>query len=723
MSVFYCDQTKTFHLTDQETFSFVLRIADDPAVGQNVYQLHWGAPVRDTELACLADETAINLASFDMSMQLPAFVCPTSGRGDYRPAAIKAQGSDGTDCTFLLYDHHEIIKGKSALNGLPYVYTEDASEADTLILTLKDPKTGLKAQISYTVHSHLHAMTQSIQLLNDGTDSIVLTNPASSCVTLRGGYEMLHLHGAWTKERYIEKIPPMHGVREISSNRGASGHQHNPFVALLPSDTTEFAGECYGMCLVYSGSFRMTVEQNAYGYTRILGGLNECCWTLQPGDSLQTPEMMLVYSNQGLNGMSQIFHTMIRTRICRGLWRDQPRPVLVNNWEGTYFNFNAEKLLSIASKASEIGVELFVLDDGWFGKRNNDNCSLGDWVVNEEKLPGGIGHVAQKINELGLKFGLWFEPEMVSPDSDLYRAHPDWCLHVPARPRSERRNQLVLDLSRKDVQDYIIEAVSSVLKSANIEYVKWDMNRNFAEAGSALLASSRQGELHHRYMLGLYRVLETITSRFPYILFESCSGGGGRFDAGMLYYMPQTWTSDDTDAVERLFIQYGTSVPYPPASMGAHVSASPNHQVVRSTSLTMRGHVAMSGNFGYELDLSQMTEEELEEMKAQVAFIKENRKLTQQGRFTRLASPFEGSVTAWQFASEDHSELLICLFRRYIHANEENCFIRIRDVDENSWYADENGQRYHGSVLKAIGILPKFPLGDGVSQILKLHKI
>ncbi|MBP3647995.1 MAG: alpha-galactosidase [Clostridia bacterium] len=723
MSISFCEHSKTFHLTDHKTFSCILRIADDPAIGQNVYQLHWGAPVQDAEMAYLADETALNLASFDTGMQLPAFICPTSGRGDFRPAAIQAIGADGTDCVFLTYEKHEIIKGKPVLNGLPHVYTESDDEAETLKITLCDRKIGLKAEISYTVHHQLHAMTENIQLTNDGEHSITLHNPASACITLRGGYDMLHLHGAWTKERYPERIPAMHGIREISSTRGASGHQHNPFVALMPSDTTEFAGECYGMCLVYSGSFRMLAEQNAYGYTRFIGGLNECTWNLLPGENLQTPEMMLVYSNKGINGMSHIFHKMIRTRICRGIWRDQPRPVLVNNWEGTYFDFNTEKLLAIAQKASEIGVELFVLDDGWFGKRNNDNCSLGDWVVNEEKLPGGIGLLADKVNALGLKFGLWFEPEMISPDSDLYRAHPDWCLHVPGRPRSERRNQLILDLSRTDVQEYIINAVSSVLESANIEYVKWDMNRNFAEAGSAVLSASQQGELHHRYMLGLYRVLEAITSRFPHVLFESCSGGGGRFDAGMLYYMPQTWTSDDTDAVERLFIQYGTSIPYPPASMGAHVSAVPNHQVLRNTSLTMRGHVAMSGNFGYELDLSKMTENELEEMKAQVAFIKANRKLTQQGRFTRLASPFDGSLVAWQFTSEDQSELLLCMFRRYIHANEENHFIRIQDVDENAWYEDEECRRYHGSVLKSIGLLPKFPLGDGVSQILKLHKV
>lgn len=723
MPVYVLSKSQTFHLTDNSHFSYILKIAEDPAAGKTLHQIYWGAAVSDGCLDYLCDEYQMDLASFDAFTQVPPFAYPTSGRGDYRPAAIRAVGEDGNDCTLLTYQGYEVRAGKPVPAGLPHVYTEDDAEANTLIIRMKDEKTGLAVALCYTVHEKLHTLTQSVRLENNGTHTVTLYNPASASVSLRGGYDMLHLQGAWIKERSIERIQPMHGIREISSNRGASSHQHNPFVALLRADTTEFTGDCYGMALVYSGSHRMLVEQNAFGYTRFVGGVNECTWKLEPGDAFQTPEMMLVYSDAGLNGMSQLFHTMIRTRVCRGFWRDQPRPVLVNNWEATYFDFNTDKLLGIAQKAAQIGAELLVLDDGWFGKRNSDNCSLGDWVVNEEKLPGGIGLLAEKVNELGLKFGLWFEPEMISPDSGLYRAHPDWCLHVPDRPRSERRQQLILDMSRKDVQDYVIDAVSSVLDSANIEYVKWDMNRNFTEAGSAMLPADRQGELHHRYMLGLYRVLEEITSRFPEILFESCSGGGGRFDAGMLYYMPQTWTSDDSDAVERLSIQYGTSVAYPPAAMGAHVSAVPNHQVGRVTSLAFRGHVAMSGNFGYELDLTALSSEELDEMKEQILFIKKHRRLTQQGRFTRLASPFEGYITAWQFASVDQDELLVCMFRRYAKAGAENEFIRIRDVDVNAWYEDEDGKHYHGSALKQIGLLPHFPFGDASSRIVHLRKV
>ena len=723
MPIQYNENAGTLHLTDGCQFSLVLRVADDPTGCKTLYQDYWGAPVADGALDYLANEGKRGLASFDEALQLPMFAYPTSGRGDYRPAALRAVGADGTDCAILTCTGYDIAPGKPKLKGLPAAYVEDDAEADTLTVHMEDKKTGLKVDILYTVMTELHALTQSVCIVNGGESTVTLYDPASCCVTLRGGYDMLHLHGAWAKERSVERVAPMHGVREIGSCRGASGHQHNPFIAMMEKDATEFTGNVYGLCMVYSGSHRMLAEQNAYGYTRVLGGVSQCTWQLNPGESFQTPEVLLVYSDQGLNGMSNIYHKLIRTRVCRGVWRDKVRPVLVNNWEGTYFNFNTEKLLAIAQKGADIGAELFVLDDGWFGKRNNDDCSLGDWVVNEEKLPGGLKLLAEKINAMGLMFGLWFEPEMVSPDSDLYRAHPDWCLHVADRPRSQRRRQLILDMSRRDVQDYVIEAVSSVLSSANIEYVKWDMNRNFAETGSALLPAGQQGEVHHRYMLGLYRVLEEITSRFPNVLFESCSGGGGRFDAGILHYMPQTWTSDDTDAVERLFIQYGTSMAYPVASMGAHVSAVPNHQVGRITSLTMRGHVAMSGNFGYELDLTKLPDNEIAEMKEQIAYLKEIRSLTQKGRFTRLASPFESEFAAWQFANEDCSEIVACLFRRYARANAEDSFIRLRDVDETCWYVDDQGKRYHGSALKHVGLKADFEgMPDAASLVFHLKK-
>lgn len=707
MPVFYDDKKQLFHLTDKTTFSYILQVAQDPNGLPSLLQTYWGAALGDADLSYLEDSWPAH-ASFDSFTQGASYAYPTRGMGDFRPVAVEALGTDGMNCAVLCYQGHAILPGKPKLAGLPAVYTENNAEADTLFLRLLDSVTGLQVTLRYTVLNDLHAITQSVLFENQGKETITLRNPASACVTLRGAYDVVHLQGAWGKERAVERVPAMHGIRKICSCRGASGHQHNPFMALVAGDTTEHAGESYGMTLLYSGSFRMLADQNALGSTRFVGGLNECVWQLHSGESLQTPEMAMVYSAQGLNGMSHIFHHMFRTRVCRGIWRDRERPVLVNNWEGTYFNFTTEKLLGIARKAADIGVELFVLDDGWFGKRDHDNCSLGDWVVNENKLPGGLGYLAKEINALGLKFGLWFEPEMISPDSDLYRTHPDWCLHVPGRSRTERRHQLILDMSRQDVQDYLIDAVSSVLSSAPIEYVKWDMNRNFSEVGSACLPAAQQGEVHHRYMLGLYRVLETITSRFPQILFESCSGGGGRFDAGMLYYMPQTWTSDDSDAVERLMIQYGTSLPYPTSAMGAHVSAVPNHQIGRTTSLKMRGDVAMSGNFGYELDLTKLTDEELEQMKAQVSFVKQVRHLTQQGNFTRLQSPFETDYAAWQFADEKKDEILVCIFRRFARMGAEFNYVRVMDIDENAWYVDDNGREYHGSVLRHVGIRANF---------------
>ena len=622
----------------------------------------------------------------------------------------------------LFYTGFRIETGKPGLAGLPAAYVEDPSEADTLYITLRDPLTGLEAELCYTMYANRPIFTESILYKNTGAKPLTLQNVGSACVSLPGRYDFIHLHGAWAKERAIERVSPARLTREISSCRGASGHEHNPFAALAAPDATEFTGECLGAALVYSGDFSIKADENAYGSTRLTVGLNErsISWRLNPGEAFQAPEVLFSFSAQGLNGMSQGLHSLIRQRVCRGYWRDRERPILINNWEATYFNFNHDKIMKIARAAADAGIELFVLDDGWFGKRNNDDCSLGDWVVNKEKLPQGLDGLGKDINALGLKFGLWFEPEMVSPDSDLYRAHPDWCLHAGNRRRTTARQQLILDMGRTEVQDYVIEAVSKVLREAPVGYVKWDMNRNFLEAGSEELNDSRQGETAHRYMLGLYRVLETVTQAFPEVLFESCSGGGGRFDAGMLHYMPQTWTSDDTDAVARLSIQYGTSLCYPTSAMGAHVSAVPNHQIGRVTDMRMRGDVALGGNFGYELDLSAQTPEDMEEIRRQVKQVKSIRETTQQGVFTRLLSPFQGNVTAWQFA--DDQRVILCAYRVLNMPNGEPLRVRLHDVPSGT-YCTPDGQSMSSADLERAGVPLPFEHRDFASLVMVFERI
>jgi alpha-galactosidase len=528
------------------------------------------------------------------------------------------------------------------------------------------------------------------------------------------GFDSLYLHGSWARERHVERKRLAQGITAIGSRRGASSHNMNPFFALLRPDANERQGEVYGFSLVYSGSFLAQAEVDQYGTTRFSMGIQpfDFGWRLQQGESFQTPEAIMVYSAEGIGGMSRIYHKLYRTRLCRGQHRDAQRPVLVNNWEATYFNFNADKIEEIAKAGAELGIELFVLDDGWFGHRDSDN---------RRKLPQGLGELASRVQANGMQFGLWFEPEMVSPDSELYRAHPEWCLHVPGRRRTEARQQLILDMSRKDVQEYLYERLSDLLSSVPISYVKWDMNRNMTEIGSAALLPERQSETAHRYMLGLYALLERITSQFPHVLFESCSGGGGRFDPGMLYYMPQTWTSDDTDAVERLKIQYGTSIVYPVSTMGAHVSAVPNHQVGRITSLAFRGDVAMSGNFGYELDLSKFTDEEKEIAKAQIATYKRIRPLVQQGDMFRLRSPFEGHETAWMFVSEDQSEALLFYYQVLAEPNGPIRFIKLEGLDPARDYRLEESQEvYGGDRLMSAG-LPVSLQGDFTSMVIHLR--
>ncbi len=721
MPVMYHSGSKTFHLHGK-SFSYVIAVQEDGTL----LNLHWGARLPDGEITYLK-EGYQGGASFDpLSAHLPLEL-PTRGTGYYGTPAVCALNAQGNDLTCMVYEDYSMAAGKAAIPGLPATYAESPEEATTLTLRLRDPLTGLRAELIYTVFEQLDAMTRRMRLINEGGETLTLTHMQSASVPMYGrAYDLVHLKGAWARERQVVRTPLGQAAVRVESQRGASGHEENPFIALCEKSATEHSGSVWSMNLVYSGSFLATAEVNNQDNSRLTIGLNPevCRWQLAAGEAFECPEAVLVYSDGGFNGMSHIYHTLYRTRLCRGQWRDQARPILINNWEGTYFDFNEERILAIAERAKEIGVELFVLDDGWFGKRNTDNCSLGDWVVNREKLPCGIDGLAKKIDDMGLMFGLWFEPEMVSPDSDLYRAHPDWCLHVDGRPRTEARQQLILDLSRKEVQDYIIKAVSDVLGSASIGYVKWDMNRNMMEYFSAGREPAQQMETQHRYMLGLYRVLEEITSAFPQVLFESCSGGGGRFDAGMLHYMPQTWTSDDTDPIERLGIQYGTSYVYPTSSMGAHVSASPNHQTGRATSIKMRGDVALGGNFGFELDMSRQTKEDIEEMRRMVSDVKRLRTTLQQGVFTRLESPFESNFAAWQFTSADEKDIVLCTYQRLAMPNQPSHRIFLSGLCPDAKYEDlKTGRVYSGAALMHAGLPLPRPMGDYMSWIFEFRRV
>lgn len=644
-----------FHLQGKK-MSYLIQIINDLPI-----HAYWGKRLRDD-----ADLTEVSDSDNGLGLDRLPQEYPQYGTGDFRYPAYQAKLGDGTRITELKYKSYTLSAGKKKSGSLPGVYVEQENEADTLELHLEDEYSGLQVTLVYTLFNQGDAITRYAVIKNGGSDSLVLQRALSMSIDFpSGNMDMVYLTGSWSREGNITRRPIDKGATVIESRRGMSSHQFNPFAALAKSGADERQGEVFGFSLVYSGNFEARAEMDHFNSIRFSMGVNsfDFAYVLDQAEEFETPEVVMVYSDQGLGEMSRIYHRLYRTRLCRGQYRDTERPILVNNWEATYFNFTTEKLVDIAKEASKLGIELFVLDDGWFGHRDSDNSSLGDWIEDRRKLPGGLNDLASQIQDLGLQFGLWVEPEMISPDSDLYRAHPDWCLHVPGRRRTEVRWQLVLDYTREEVRNYIYNSLHAIFSTVPITYVKWDMNRVLTEIGSADCPPHRQAEIAHRYVLGLYDVLERITTAFPHILFESCSSGGGRFDPGMLYYMPQTWTSDDTDGVERLKIQYGTSLVYPISAIGAHVSDVPNHQVGRLTPFSFRGDVAMSGNFGYELDLTKLTEQEKEAVKLQVVNYKEMHQLVQQGDLYRLKSPFEGNETAWMFVSEDKTEAVVFYFR------------------------------------------------------------
>lgn len=644
---------------------------------------------------------------------------PGYGFGDFREPAYNFKLKDGSRITDFRYDSFEIVQGKCAIEGLPHLYTNQATEAETLIITLKDDVAQLRLKLNYTIYQDYATVIRSTTLINDSAETVEINQLASQSLDFPNrSFELIHLNGAWGRERQLTREKIEIGTKVLDSKRGSSSHHQNPFVTLVEPTTTEFQGEAYGFCLVYSGNHQTVIEKDNYSQTRVVMGMNpfNFAWQLPAGESFHSPEVVNVYSNQGLNQMSKTYHDLFNHHLIRGEHQLKERPVLINNWEATYFDFDDAKIRGIVDEAQALGIEMFVLDDGWFGERKDDHRSLGDWYEFEGKLEQGLEGIAQYVHDKGMKFGLWFEPEMISKDSDLHRAHPDWVLSVPGRPRSLSRQQHVLDFSRADVRDHIYQQMTAILDRVPIDYIKWDMNRNMTEVYSLLLDPEMQGEVSHRYILGLYEFMEKLTQAYPHILFESCSGGGGRYDAGMLYYMPQTWTSDNTDPIARLKIQYSTSLVYPISTMGAHVSAIPNHQTGRETSLDIRGNVAMSGVLGYELDLTTLSEEEKALIVKQVDFYKEHRQLLQFGDFVRLKSPYEENEVAWMFVSKDKKEAIVFYFRVLVEASAPYVTLKLAHLDETLEYQIAN-HVISGDALMNIGMYidPKLH-GDYATQ-------
>ena len=706
--IIFHKETKTFHLYNEE-ISYIMCVLENGHMGQ----LYYGKRIHDKpDFSYLVEKCGRPMTSYifegDRSFSLEHIrqEYPVYGTTDYRHPAIEIMQENGSNISEFKYVGYEILKGKPSLKGLPATYTESEEEAETLKIILKDNLTGAKLTLLYTIFSKGSAIARSAHICNEGEKVLHLQTMMSLNLDLPDkDYVWMQLSGAWSRERYVKNRILEQGITAIDSMRGNSSHEHNPFMVLKRPNAGETSGEVIGFSLIYSGNFRMQAEVDTHDVTRITVGINpdRFDWKLEPGEEFQTPEAVMVYSDQGLNRMSQTFHRLYAKRLARGYWRDRPRPILNNNWEATYFNFTEDRLVQIASKAKECGVELFVLDDGWFGQRNDDHAGLGDWVANPERLPNGIKGLSERIEAMGIKFGLWFEPEMTNKDSDLYRAHPDWILHTPGRNASHGRYQYVLDFSRKEVVEYIYEMMAKILSEAKVSYIKWDMNRSITECYSVALPADRQGEVFHRYILGVYDLYERLTSEFPEVLFESCSSGGGRFDPGMLYYAPQGWTSDDSDAIERLKIQYGT---YPISSMGSHVSVIPNHQVFRKTPLHTRANVAYFGTFGYELDLNSLKEEEIAEVKEQIIFMKKYRKLFQFGDFYRLKSPFEGNETIWMVVSEDKKTAIVGYYRTLNGVNQAYSRIKLQGLDPDMLYENIlNKTENYGDELMNFGLI------------------
>ncbi|WP_076459199.1 alpha-galactosidase [Limosilactobacillus caccae] len=715
MPIKFHKQSREFHLYNDQ-LSYIIKVLKNDQLGQ----LYFGKRVVDRDNHdYLVENTYRPVTSYvydndysfslgNMKQEYPAY-----GTTDYRLPAVEIKQPNGSSITNFTYVSHRIYDGKPQLNGLPATYVENDNEATTLEVLLHDDVINVDLTLIYTIFNNYDAIARSAKFTNQGEHDYQLTTAMSMNLDLPDDdYDWLQFSGAWGRERQLKAAHLRPGIQSVGSTRGASSHMENPFVILKRPHTDDFQGEAYGFSLVYSGNFLAQAEVDPYKVTRVQLGINpfHFSWKLAPQASFQTPEAVMVYTTNGLNDLSQNFHHLYQQRLTRGYWRDRQRPILVNNWEATYFDFTEDKLLSLAKTAKDLGIELFVLDDGWFGKRTSETAGLGDWWVNRDRLPDGISGLSAKIHQLGMMFGLWFEPEMTNKDSDLYRNHPDYIIKTPDRHASHGRKQYVLDFSRPEVVDYVYNMMVKVLADGKVDYVKWDMNRNITECFSAAYPADQQGEIFHRYILGVYDLYERLINKFPQILFESCASGGGRFDAGMLYYAPQAWTSDDSDAIERLKIQTGTSYCYPTSSMGAHVSVSPNEQLQRQTPLKTRADVAYFGAFGYELDLNSLPETDRQQIKQQVAFMKKYRQIFQFGTFYRLKTPFDSNIVAWLAVSPDKKQAIMGYFKILNDVNAEYRRQQLPGLAADLTYqvSEEDGSQigeFTGNELANIGLV------------------
>lgn len=729
------EKTKTFRLETNSSL-YALTITKRGHIAHTWY----GAKLGTDDISCFTrqyeygyNDNPVFREKLNYLDMLP-MEYPTEGIGDFRESALSVLNEQNRNAIELKYKSYKIINGTLDIPDLPCVFSNQ-KDSQTLELITFDEVLNVEVSLYYTIFNDTDAIVRWQKIHNHNSSPITIKRALSLSFDMdNNDYDIITLHGSWARERHIERRPLHLGIQSVESLRGVSSHQEHPFLAILDHNADYQTGNVYGINFIYSGNFLGQVQNNQFNNLRIQIGISPQCfsWTLQQDECFYTPQAVLTFSSNGINKMSQSFHELYKNHLIRSSYKDKMRPILINNWEATYFDFNTEKLLDIARDAKDNGIEMLVMDDGWFGKRNCDDTSLGDWFVNTEKLQGGLEYLVSQVNKIGLKFGIWFEPEMVCPKSELYKNHPDWAIQIPSREASLSREQLVLDITRDEVRDYIYNSIKSILQSANIEYVKWDMNRALSDISSINLSKEEIGQFYHRYVIAMYKMQNQLIKDFPNLLLENCSSGGGRFDPGMLYYSPQIWTSDDTDAIERLSIQEGTAIIYPLSTIGAHVSVCPNHALGRNTPFKTRGYVALSGTFGYELDITKLSKEDKSLIPVQIDLYKKFNPIIREGDYYRIASYQENNeFDCWMSVLKDKSKALLTFVQVLNKVNYKSRIIKLQGLDENAMYKvsypDEDQNKFtpyiaSGKTLMNAGIMIARDFGDFQAKLVYLEK-